>query len=77
MAKYRGTLRRNDLEGGHWQLVAEDGSTYVLDSTSLGADGDVTLTDGVRVIVDGEVDREALSFAMTGPVLTARSIKGA
>jgi hypothetical protein len=77
MAKYRGTLRRNDLEGGHWQLVTDDGATYVLDRASLGAEGDVTLVDGVRVEIDGVVDRQALSFAMTGPMLTARSIKGA
>src|SRR6185295_5633770 len=28
MAKYRGTVKRSDLEGGHWQLVADDGTTY-------------------------------------------------
>jgi hypothetical protein len=77
MAKYRGTLHRSDLEGGHWQLVTEDGATYVLDSASLGAEGDVTLVDGVRVEIDGTVDRQALSFTMTGPLLTAKSIRGA
>ena len=30
MGKFRGTVRKNDLEGGHWQLVADDGKTYVL-----------------------------------------------
>lgn len=75
MAKYRGTLRRNDLEGGHWQLVADDGDAYVLDRASLGSEGDVTLVDGVRVEIVGEVDRQALSFAMTGPTLKVKSIK--
>lgn len=77
MAKFRGTLRRSDLEGGHWQLVTDDGETYVLDGASLGAEGDVTLVDGVRVEIDGHVDRQAMSFAMTGPMLSAKSIKGA
>ncbi|MES1172248.1 MAG: hypothetical protein ABUL77_03335 [Bacteroidota bacterium] len=77
MAKYRGTLRKSDLEGGIWQLVADDGATYVLDSASLGAEGDVTLVDGVRVVIEGDVDRQTLSFAMAGPLLKARSIKGA
>jgi hypothetical protein len=75
MAQYRGTLHKNDLEGGHWQLVTEDGATYVLDSASLGAESDVTLVDGVRVEIEGTVNRDALSFAMTGPLLTAKSIK--
>ena len=42
MAKYRGTLRRSDLEGGFWQLITDDGDSYVLDRASLGAEGDVT-----------------------------------
>jgi hypothetical protein len=36
MAKYRGTVRRSDLEGGHWQLEAEDGTTYVLEGATRG-----------------------------------------
>jgi len=42
MAKFRGTIRRNDLEGGHWQLVAENGSEYVLDVET----SDTSLSDG-------------------------------
>ena len=76
MPKYRGTLHRSDLEGGHWQLETEDGTTYVLDNASLGAEGDVTLVDGVRVEIDGAVESQSLSIAMTGPVLTVKSIKG-
>lgn len=70
MAKYRGTLQRNDLEGGHWQLVADDGTAYVLD---IGENE--KLVDGGKVEIVGEVDRQALSFAMTGPTLTVKSIR--
>ena len=28
MAKYRGTVRRSDLEGGHWQLEGDDGFRF-------------------------------------------------
>ena len=77
MAKYRGTLHRSDLEAGHWQLVTDDGSSYLLDRESLGSEGDVTLVDGVKVEIVGEVDRNMLSFAMTGPTLTVKSIKHA
>jgi hypothetical protein len=75
MAKYRGTLRKSDLEGGFWQLVTDSGDNYVLDRASLGAEGDVTLVDGVRVVIEGTVDRQAMSFSMNGPLLTAKSIK--
>jgi hypothetical protein len=76
MARFRGTLRRNDLEGGHWQLVTDDGAVYVLAPESLGSEADVTLVDGVRVEIEGSMDRKMLSFAMTGPMLVAKSIKG-
>jgi hypothetical protein len=72
MAKYRGTIRRNDLEGGHWQLEAEDGTTYVLE------DAPVAVTkDGTKVEIEGAVDRGAMGFAMTGPVLKVKSAKPA
>ena len=72
MAKHRGTVRRSDLEGGHWQLVAVDGQTYVLD---VAGEPPVALADGQQVEIDGTVDRGALSFAMTGPVLKVKSVK--
>ncbi|HEX3904128.1 MAG TPA: hypothetical protein VH853_14910 [Polyangia bacterium] len=70
MSKFRGTVRRNDLEGGHWQLVADDGTTYVLDGATGGIE-----QDGAKVEVDGAVDREAMGFAMTGPTLRVKSGK--
>ena len=30
MAKLKGTIRKNDLEGGFWELVADDGEHYQL-----------------------------------------------
>jgi hypothetical protein len=70
MAKFRGTIRRSDLEGGHWQLEGDDGTTYVLE----GATGAVE-QDGAKVEIDGAVDRDAVSFAMTGPTLRVRTAK--
>src|SRR5439155_15379621 len=40
MGKFRGTVRRSDLEGGHWQLEAEDGTTYVLEGTTGAIESD-------------------------------------
>ena len=75
MAKFQGTLRRSDLEGGHWQLEADDGETYVLEGAAL--DAKPAPTDGSRVVVDGAVDRGAMSFAMTGATLKVKSLKPA
>ena len=71
MAKFRGTIRRNDLEGGHWQLVAENGSAYVLDVET----GDAGLVEGAQVEIDGTIEKNDLSFAMTGPTLRVESIR--
>jgi hypothetical protein len=70
MGKFRGTVRRNDLEGGHWQLVADDGTTYVLEGSLRGIE-----QDGATVEIDGAVDRDAMGFAMTGPTLRVKSGK--
>jgi hypothetical protein len=70
MGKFRGTVRKNDLEGGHWQLVAEDGKTYVLEGALRGIE-----QDGAKVEIDGAVDRDAMGFAMTGPTLRVTSAK--
>jgi hypothetical protein len=70
MAKFRGTIRRNDLEGGFFQLVGEDGTTYEVEGTDP-----LLAKDGARVEIEGAVEREALSFTMTGPRLKVRAVK--
>lgn len=75
MAKFSGVARRNDLEGGHWRLVADDGTAYVLEGDAVEAAG--ALADGARVVIEGSVDKGAMSFAMTGPTLKVKSIKRA
>jgi hypothetical protein len=70
MAKFRGTIRRSDLEGGHWQLEADDGTTYVLEGAIRGLE-----QDGVEVEIDGAVDRQAMGLAMTGPTLKVKAGK--
>lgn len=70
MAKFRGTIRRSDLEGGHYQLVADDGTTYEVSGN------DAALShDGARVEVEGSIDKGVMSIAMTGPTLKVKSVK--
>lgn len=70
MAKLKGTIRRNDLEGGFWELCADGGERYQL------AGGDDALRqEGARVEVDGSVDRGAFGIGMTGPTLRVKSYR--
>jgi hypothetical protein len=70
MAKFTGTIRKSDLEGGVYQLVAEDGEIYELEG------GDPLLKrEGARVEIDGSVDKGAMSFTMTGPRLKAHAVR--
>jgi hypothetical protein len=70
MAKFRGTIRHSDLEGGHTQLVADDGTVYEVEGNDP-----LLRKSGARVEIDGTIDRAALSFAMTGPRLKVKSAK--
>jgi hypothetical protein len=70
MAKYRGTIRRSDLEGGHWQLEADDGTMYVLQDAPATVE-----KDGTKVEIDGSVDEGVMGFAMTGPTLKVKTAK--
>lgn len=70
MAKLRGKIQQNDLEGGFFQLVAEDGTAYELEG-----DVDAAAHVGEQVEVDGSVDRNVMSFTMTGPRLKVKSLR--
>ena len=69
MPTLKGTIRKNDLEGGFWELVADDGEHYQL----RGAKGD--LADGQRVEVEGKVDKGGFGIGMAGPYLDVKSWK--
>jgi hypothetical protein len=66
--KVRGRVERRDLEGGIWQLVAEDGTRYTL----LDAPGD--LRSGASVEVEGMLD-EGFGLAMAGPQLRVKKVR--
>ena len=70
MATLRGTVRKSALEGGFWELVADDGEHYPL---SGGDDG--LHKDGARVEIDGKIDKGAMGIGMTGPTLAVKSYK--
>jgi hypothetical protein len=66
--KVKGTIKRTDLEGGHWVLEAEDGEHYQLVGKVDGAQ------DGQRVEVEGKVDKNAMGIGMMGAHLTVQKL---
>ncbi|HEY0713787.1 MAG TPA: hypothetical protein VGF45_14000, partial [Polyangia bacterium] len=70
MGKLRGTIRKSDLEGGVYQLHGKDGTVYELEGSDP-----LLQAEGVEVEVEGKVDRDAMSFTMTGPRLKVTAIR--
>lgn len=68
MAKFRGTIHKNDLEGGFWELHADDGERYQL----RGGD-DSLRVEGLKVEIEGKLDKDAFGIGMTGPYLDIES----
>ena len=68
MATFTGTIRKNDLEGGFFELKTDSGDTYRLE----GADG---VADGDKVEIEGEVETGGFGIHMTGsPALKVNSL---
>jgi hypothetical protein len=66
--KLKGTIRRSDLEGGHWVLETDSGDRYQLTGALGGC------TDGMAAEVEGKVDRNAMGIGMTGPQFSVQKI---
>lgn len=67
--KIRGTIRREDLEGGFMVLVAEDGRRYL-----LGGATKALRQEGLQVELEGEVDPAGVGIGMTGePVFRVKA----
>ena len=68
MAKFTGTLRYNDLEGGFFELVADDGNVYRLE-------GAFDCEAGTRVRVHGKSESGGFGIHMSGPAITVDRIE--
>ncbi len=62
MAKFIGTVRKNDLEGGFFELHTDDGDVYRLE-------GGGKLSAGAKVTVHGTVESGGFGIHMTGPAI--------
>jgi hypothetical protein len=68
--KLTGTIRRTEVEGGHWVLHADGGDQYQLTGKLDG------VKDGMRAEVEGKVDKQAMGFGMVGAHFAVTKIKG-
>jgi hypothetical protein len=66
--KLKGTIRRNDLEGGHWTLETDKGDTYQLSGTLDGC------KDGMQAEVEGKVQKDMMGIGMTGPQFSVQKL---
>jgi len=73
MATFRGQVRHSELEGGLILFEGEDGKRYTLEGDAW--DPKTAPPDGTRVEIQGRVDKQVLSFAMSGPTLVVKSLK--
>ena len=65
----KGTIRRNQLEGGHWTIETDKGERY-----QLAGDLD-SCKDGMKAEVDGKVDKGMMGIGMTGPMFKVDKIR--
>jgi hypothetical protein len=70
MSVFRGHVDKRDLEGGIFQLVAEDGKRYTLVGSTSG------LQAGAKVEIEGEVEAGGgFGLGMAGPQLRVKKVR--
>ena len=69
--KLIGKLTHRDLEGGVWQLLADDGKRYTL----LGSSKELKAAGEGRVEVEGDLDEGGFGLAMAGPQLKVSRLR--
>jgi hypothetical protein len=68
--KLKGKVEYRDLEGGIFELAAEDGRRYTL----VGAKAELKAAKGAQVEVEGSLD-EGFGISMSGPQLKVARVR--
>ena len=68
--KVTGTVEFRDLEGGVFQLAADDGKRYTL----LGSKSELKSAKGALVEIEGSLD-EGFGISMSGPQLCVGKLR--
>ena len=72
MSTYKGTVKKNDLEGGFWELVTESGEHHQLQ----GADSALQV-EGQKVEIQGSIESATMGIGMVGSILKVSTWKPA
>jgi len=70
MAKFKGTVRHNKLEGGFFDLKTDEGAVFRLEGAS-------DLHDGDHVVVHGKVEEGGFGIQMSGPSIRVSRVESA
>ncbi len=70
MSTFTGTVKKNDLEGGFWELVDSKGERYQLQ----GADAALQV-EGQEVEIEGSIESASMGIGMSGSILKIASWK--
>lgn len=70
MSTFKGTIKKNDLEGGFWELVSEAGEHYQLQ----GSDAALQV-EGQHVEIQGSVQSASMGIGMSGSIIKVESWK--
>lgn len=68
MAKFTGTVRFTELEGGFFELQSDEGTVYRLSGT-------FSVDAGARVRVHGKLESGGFGIHMSGPSLEVERIE--
>lgn len=70
MAKFKGTIRHNKLEGGFFDLQTDEGAVFRLEGAN-------DLRDGDHVVVHGKVEEGGFGIHMSGPSIRVSRVESA
>lgn len=70
MSKFTGTVKKNDLEGGFWELVDKKGEHYQLKGGDAGLK-----VEGQEVEIQGNIETASMGIGMAGSILKVDSWK--
>jgi hypothetical protein len=70
MAKFTGTVRKSDLEGGFFELHTDSGDVYRLEGGS-------GYKAGAKVVVHGTVEEGGFGIHMSGPAIKVDKVEPA
>ncbi len=68
--KYKGQMKKSELEGGVWVFVTDGGEQFHVSGLDDGL-----LKDGIKLELEGDFDNNSMGIGMMGPTLAVAKAK--